>query len=149
MGLKLPNILLIHFLLPHATAPEFLENTSLVAGLTLLLVTLRLPITTSFHAQRSSYASGNTQNPNFLPLSHVTGLTLPLVDTETSTVLSTSTFMHHDPHIVYRGRDMQPIFGTLQRSSKALPMICAPVSPALHYRWLMRTIFSHHSLLVY
>ena len=47
MGLKLPDILLIHFLLPHATAPHFLETTSLVAGLTLPLVTRRLPIITT------------------------------------------------------------------------------------------------------
>ena len=38
MGLMLPDLLLIHFLLPRATALHFLEYTSLVTSPTLQLV---------------------------------------------------------------------------------------------------------------
>ena len=43
----------------------------------------------------------------------VTGLTLLLVDTETFTVLSTSTFGLHDPHLADRESGKNSLFGIL------------------------------------
>ena len=136
MGLMLPDILLIDFLLPRATAPHFFENTSLVAGLTLPLAdietfTVLSTLPPCFMVFILCRIPRKWLEPNFFKPSPVAGLPLPLVDNETFTVLSTSTLMLHDHHFVYRERDIPPIFTNL-------PLVTGLTLP------LVDTETSHH-----